>query len=119
MERIQFVQHKGKKILYLNLTNAKPPEILQLVREATPLIAKQPAKSLLTITDARNMNFDNESTEALKLFAKHNGPYVIAGAVLGVSGLKKIIYNAVLKFSGRNLVAFDTPDQAKDWLVTQ
>jgi hypothetical protein len=119
MERIQFVLHKGKKILYLNLMDAKPPEILQLVREAAPMIAKQPPKSLLTLVDARNMTFDTASTESLKQFAKHNGPYVIAGAVLGVTGLKKIIFNAVLKFSGRNLVAVDSLDQAKDWLVMQ
>ncbi len=119
MERIQFMQHKGRQILHLDLTNAKATEVVQLVRDATPVIAAQPAKSLRTLTDVTNMNFNTEATEALKQFTKHNKPFVIAGAVVGVTGLKQIIYNAVLKFSGRNIVAFDTLEQAKDWLATQ
>ncbi len=119
MERIQFIQHKGKQILHLDLTNAKATEVVQLVRDATPVIAAQPAKSLRTLTDVTDMNFNTEAAEALKQFTKHNKPFVIAGAVVGVTGLKQIIYNAVLKFSGRNIVAFDTLEQAKDWLATQ
>ncbi len=119
MERIQFIQHKGRQILHLDLTNAKAAEVVQLVHDATPVIAAQPAKSLRTLTDVTDMNFNTEAAEALKQFTKHNKPFVIAGAVVGVTGLKQIIYNAVLKFSGRNIVAFDTLEQAKDWLATQ
>ncbi len=119
MERIQFIQHKGKQLLYLDLVNAKSTEVVQLVKDATPVIAAQPEKSLRTLTNVTNMAFNSEATEALKQFTKHNKPYVIAGAVVGVTGLKQIIYNAVLKFSGRNLVAFDTLDEAKNWLATQ
>ncbi len=119
MERIQFIQHKGKKILHLDLSGAKVTEVIQLIREATPVIAAQPEKSIRTLTDVTNMKFDSGATEALKQFTRHNKPYVIAGAVVGVTGLKQIIYNAVLKFSGRNIVAFDTLEQAKDWLATQ
>ncbi len=119
MDRIQFIQHQGRRILYLNLVDAVPADILQLVSETIPLVASQPQKSLYTIIDVRNMRFDSDSTEALKRLAKHNGPYVIAGTVVGVSGLRKIIYTAVMKFSGRNLAVFDTVDQAKAWLLTQ
>jgi len=119
MERIQFIQHKGKQLLHLDLADAKASEVVQLVRDAMPVIADQPVRSLRTLTDVTNMKFNGEATEALKQFTKHNKPYVIAGAVVGVTGLKQIIYNAVLKFSGRNLVAFDTLDEAKDWLATQ
>lgn len=93
--------------------------MLQLIREATGVIAAQPAKSLRTLTDVTGMKFNTDVTEAMKEFASHNKPYVMAGAVVGIAGLKQIIYNAVLKFSGRNLVAFDSDGQAKDWLVNQ
>jgi len=46
-----------------------------------------------------------------------NKPYVVAAAVVGVTGLKQIIYNAVMKFSGRKLTAFDSLAEAKDWLT--
>ncbi len=119
MERIQFIQHKGKQILHLDFTRANADEVLQVIREATGVIAAQPAKSLRTLTDVTDMRFNTEATEALKVFVNHNKPYVTASAVVGITGLKQIIYNAVLKFSGRNLVAFDSVSQAKDWLVNQ
>ena len=119
MERIQFIQHKGKQLLNLDLANAKATEVVRLVRDATPVIAAAQERSIRTLTDVTNMAFNVEATEALKQFTMHNKPYVLAGAVVGVTGLKKIIYNAVLKFSGRNIVAFDTLDEAKNWLSTQ
>lgn len=119
MERIQFIQHQGKQILHLDFTHAKADEVLQLIREATNVIAAQPAKSLRTLTDVTDMKFNTEAAEALKEFTRHNKPYVTASAVVGITGLKQIIYNAVVKFSGRNLVAFDSAGKAKDWLVNQ
>jgi len=119
MERIEFIQHKGKQILHLNFTHAKPMEVVEASKAAMSLIAKQPAKSLRTLTDVTDMNFDTASTQALKELARHNAPFVMAGAVVGITGLRQIIYNAVIKFSGRNLVVFDSPDQAKEWLTNQ
>jgi hypothetical protein len=119
MSRINFIEHKGKKLLHLDLSNAKASEVIQLCRDATPVIAGQPEKSLRTLTDVTDMTFNTEASEALKHFTMHNKPYVIAGAVVGVTGLKKIIYNAVLRFSGRNIVAFNTLDEAKNWLSMQ
>ncbi|MDH4162859.1 MAG: hypothetical protein OEW15_09265 [Nitrospirota bacterium] len=119
MSRINFIEHKGKKLLHLDLANAKAPDVIKLVKDATPVIAAQPEKSIRTLTDVTDLTFNVEATEALKHFTKHNKPYVIAGAVVGVTGLKQIIYNAVLKFSGRNIVAFDSLDEAKNWLSTQ
>ncbi len=119
MERIQFVEHNGRQLLHLNLSHAKAQDVINLIREATPLIASRPERSIRTLTDVTGLTFNHEATEALKQFTKHNKPYVIAGAVVGVTGLKQIIYNSVLKFSGRNIVAFDTLDEARNWLATQ
>ncbi len=119
MERINFIQHQGKQLLHLDLRDARAAEVIKLCRDAMPVIADQPVRSLRTLTDVTNMTFNTEASETLKEFTKHNKPYVIAGAVVGVTGLKKIIYNAVLRFSGRNIVAFETLDEAKNWLVTQ
>jgi hypothetical protein len=42
---------------------------------------------------------------------------VKAAAVVGITGLKKIIFGAVMAFSKRNLASFDNVEQAKRWLV--
>lgn len=117
--RIQFVEHNGTRLLHLNLSNAGAQDVINVINKATPVIAAQPERSIRTLTDVTGLTFNHEATEALKQFTRHNKPYVIAGAVVGVTGLKQIIYNSVLKFSGRNIVAFNTLDEAKNWLATQ
>lgn len=118
-KRIKFIEHKGKKILHLDFSNAHADEVLQIIQAAKSVIAAQPAGSIRTLTDVTDIRFDKAATEAMKEFASHNKPYVTAAAVVGVTGLKQIIYNAVVKFSGRNLVAFDSGGQARDWLADQ
>jgi hypothetical protein len=68
------------------------------------------------VTDTR---YNRDVIHALKEFANGNKPFVRAGAVIGIDGLKKIVYDAVMKFTGRNLPAFDDVEEAKDWLVEQ
>lgn len=68
------------------------------------------------MTDSR---FSSEVTQAMKEYMAGNKPYVVATASVGISGLKKIINEAAMKFSGRVFKVFDTIEQAKDWLAEQ
>ena len=65
------------------------------------------------------MHFNNEIRDRFTDFVKGNKPYVKAGSVVGISGMQTIVYNAVMRISGRNLKALGSLDQAKDWLASQ
>ena len=118
MERVRFIQHKGKEILLLDFSECKPEESYQVIEKAKALISTRPQQSLLTLTDVTNIRFDNILAERMKEFTAHNKPFVKAAAVVGVTGLKKILFEAVMIFSKRKLHAFETHDQAKEWLVS-
>ena len=118
MERVQFIEHKGKKILHLNFADCKPNEILQVIEQAKSTIKTQAHKSVYTLTDVTNSAFNSAVSDAMKEFVLHNKPYVVASAVVGVTGLKQIIFNAVMKLSGRKLTAFENLETAKDWLAS-
>ena len=117
MERVQFIQHRGKKIMHINFADCKADEILAIIDQAKAAIRTQAQQSVLTLTDVTNSAFNSKVSDALKEFVVHNKPYVVASAVVGVTGLKKIIFNAVMKFSGRKLTAIDSLAEAKDWLA--
>ena len=120
MERTNFIDHKGKKILHLNFSNSKDPkELLNAIAYAQALVAKNPPKSLLCLTDVSDSIFPSELVDAMKNLAKANAPYVKASALLGITGMKKYILNAAMQFSGRKLVAFEEAEAAKDWLISQ
>jgi hypothetical protein len=119
MERVRFIEHKGRKLLHLDFSHCKSDEVLRIVGQARAVIGSQPPKSVRTLTDVTETGFNSAVSEAMKSFVEHNKPFVTAAAVVGVTGLKQIIFNAVVKFSGRKLHAFETMDQAKDWLADQ
>ena len=120
MAQPRFIEHKGKKIYHIDLTNADLGQIQQIIKEAKPIISQQAPGSLLTLTDVTNIVMGGENSKAIKEFAAHNKPYVKAGAVLGISGLRQVTFNAVLVFTGRsNLHLFDDAQKAKDWLVAK
>ena len=116
--RVRFVSHGAKKILRFDFSDLDIEGAREVITYGTRLVAQMPNHSVLTLTDVTRANYDKEITEALKEFTRHNKPHVIAGAVVGVSGLKKVIFQAVATVSGRsNLRLFDDLETAKDWLV--
>jgi len=119
MARIQFITHAGKQLLYLDFSKADVATVKATAEEAKPIIAKQPQGSVFTLTDVSDSQLTPETSAIFKDFTAHNKPYVKAGAVLGVTGLKKVIFNTVVSVQGRNLKAFSDMDEAKDWLSKQ
>ncbi len=119
MERVQFIRHNGRDILFLDFSECKAGEVILVIDKATPVIAGQPEKSLLTLSDVSNARFDDSVTQRMKEFTAHNKPFVKAAAVVGITGLKKILFEAVMMFSKRKIHAFETVEQAKDWLAAQ
>jgi hypothetical protein len=117
-DRVQFITHNGKEILFLNFSSCAINEMVQVIEEAKRAIRTKPEGSVLTLTDVTNARFDETVTQKMKEFTVHNKPYVKAAAVIGVVGIKKIIYEAVLLFSGRKIHVFDKIDDAKNWLAT-
>ena len=118
-QAIIHVMHNNKSIIVMDYTKCTKAELLNRVQEVMFWIKKQPLNSLLTVTDVSNQHFDNDVIETFKKLAVHNKPYVKAGAIIGITGLVKIAYTVIMKFSGRNMPIFNTREEAMDWLVKQ
>jgi hypothetical protein len=120
MERIVFTQYSGKKILHLDFAKCREPkELLESIGNAKQEVSKHAPKSLLVVTDVSDSIFPKELVDAMKELAKSNAPYVKASAIVGITGLKKYIFNTVIQLTGRKISAFDDLLSAKSWLVNQ
>ena len=117
MERSRFIDHKGKQIYMLDCSGCSVDEIHAIIEECARQVQSQPPKSVLTMTIAGGGKFDNETVARLKELTKGNEPYVRKAAVVGMSGLYKVVLMAVSMFSNREFHMFDTADEAKDFLV--
>jgi|DewCreStandDraft_4_1066084.scaffolds.fasta_scaffold14295_4 hypothetical protein len=119
MERIRFIEYKGKKILYTDVSNAKIEEAYKIMQEQQKIIFTFPENSLLIVINFENCEVTPKATYDLKEIVLQNKPYVKAAAVIGIGGVKKIILNAVSKFAGRNFYVCDKLEDALEWLVKQ
>lgn len=120
LQRVRFIRHRGRPILLIDFSHLERTEdILEVARAAKETVARQPPASLRTLSNVYRARYSPPVMDAIKDLAVHNRPYVTAAAVVGMEGLHRILFRAVLLFSRRNMEAFDSVDDAKDWLATQ
>ncbi len=121
MARTDFIEHKGRKIVFMNFAGVhNTGEALMVIEEARAFVASQPRRrDLLVLTDVTGSIQDSRVVDGLKALAAHDTPWVLASAVVGLSPLKRIVFKLIVLFSGRKLATFNTDEEAKEWLALQ
>jgi hypothetical protein len=119
--RTRFIELAGCRILLLDFSGiSEPQQALDAIAEARAVVAQQrPDGSLLTLTDVAGSHFDSGVLKAIRELAEHNRPYVRAGAVVGLTGLMRVVYNTLIHLTGRNLRSFDDLESAREYLIQQ
>ena len=116
-ERVKFIEHMGKRVLFINYAECDITLLKAVAEEMHRVISREPLNSVLTLNDVTGTGFDSESVAVLKSKVAANAPYVRRAAVFGITGLQRLIYEAVQRFTERSIPAFDSREQALEWLV--
>jgi hypothetical protein len=119
MRGTQFVLHKGKQIIFVDFKDCNEKQSLQVIAEGVKLIRALPPKSVLVLSDFTNAIPAPQLIQALREFVSGNTPYVKASATMGLNGISKVLFDATMRFTGRNIPVFDDVQKAQDWLVSQ
>ncbi len=118
MDRISWIEYKGKKILYVNIQGvASQDENFKLLQEEVRAIAEatEPILLLLNLEDAY-MTAEGSAYSKEQL-AKYSSK-IIKTALVGITGIKTIIAKGIESAAHiANQRLFDTVDEAKEWLV--
>jgi len=94
-------------------------EINLVMSEAKTFIQKQPTTSIVALTNIDGMHFNNEIRDMFSKFISGNKPHIKTSAIVGISGLKNILFNGLMRITGRDIKSFSDLDLAKNWLVSQ
>ena len=118
--RTTFTTHKGVRICVLDFSNVtSEAEALGAIAEARAIIGKEPPHSVLTLTDVTGSRVTGTLRTALHELTKANKPYVVAGAVVGVTAIQSVILRGIVQVTGRRLVAKNTRAEAMEWLANE
>jgi len=115
----EWITHKGKRIFYSNLSGFHT-DVTALgaeIDESDTVICQQPENSILVLVDVRGSVGSTEVVQLFKDSSIRTKKYVRKTAVIGISGFRKVLLDAITRFSGRNATTFDDLDAAKDWLA--
>ena len=120
MKRSYWIEHDGKKIVFVDFSRTDLEGVKQAIAEAKPIIAGEPRHSVLCLVETFGSKFSPDVAEAVKDFTLHNKPYIKMTAIVGVEGLQKVILNSVIVFTRRkNLVTRASRADALTFLVSQ
>lgn len=117
--RVNWVNHKGKKVLFSNYVGCKTAEemIAVLHKEAETLKA-QTSKVLVMADFTDSFANDKYMDEVKKVGSAVLKAKIEKTATVGISGIKKILFKGYITVTGqKNVKLFDTQKEALDWLA--
>jgi hypothetical protein len=116
-DRIRFITHQGKQILFVDLSNCSATEVLKISRIVPRYVMTEPRGSVLLLADFTGAEFDREAITSMKESAVFDRPHIKKSAWVGTENLPRVFYEHIKIFSQRDLPTFKTREEAIDWLV--
>lgn len=117
-DRMKFVEHKGKRILETNFRSMTIEQLPEFSEEFIEIVSKEAQGSVLSLVDVTDFHFSvkavgifNKNSERTKLYDK-------ACAIVGTTGLLKVMYDGFAKFFKMPLKACNSREEALDWLAS-
>ena len=117
-KRIYPIWYKEKKIYFTDWANLiDDEEAVAAIKETSEFIIELGEYDLLEIIDIRGSYVTPAILKALKHSAKITKPYGKKKVMVGLKGSKKILLSIVNRFVDESIIALDTIEEAKEWLV--
>jgi hypothetical protein len=118
-DRIRCVEHQGKQILLVDLSHCTPAEVAKIALVVPSYVTSEPRGSVLLLADFTGAEFDRIAIERMKESTVFDRPHLKRSAWVGIDKLPKVFYEHIKNFSQRDLPAFETREEAMDWLVSE
>ena len=116
-DRIKWIEHKGKQILFTDFSDLKGEECINKTKEFEDFVVNHGKHELLVYVDARNSDLDDIGFEIGRKVAKMVKPYIKKEAVIGVTKGRETLLTLINVFSDIGIKPFDSMEEAIDWLV--
>ncbi len=117
-ERVRFIAHHHKRILFIDLHGCSGDEIRTLLPEVQEAVTSEPRHSVLSLSLWTGAQITREVADQIKKTFVFDRPHIKRTAMVGVETVPKIFLDAFKHFSQREFTIFSSLEEAKDWLVS-
>jgi hypothetical protein len=116
-DRIHFIEHKGKQILFIDFSHTSTHQMQLLLEHVRVTVAQHARESLLTFADFSGAEVDHAVAMKIKEVLTLDRPFVKKSAFIGTEKIPHAFLENFHNFSQRDIVTFKTREEALDWLV--
>jgi hypothetical protein len=114
---IQWIDYKGHKILYADYRGLISEEKMLQNLETEGEFYKTITSKILSLNDYRDTFVSNNFINKVTALGKINKDKNLRSAILGITGMKKILLNTFSTISGMPVRSFDDETEAKEYLI--
>ncbi len=116
--RVKFFTHKDKPILFVDFSNLRGEEIVEVLKEAKNFVDLNKLKDYNVLVDAHNAVF-NENTQkySSEISQTDNAALARKQAIVGIKGIQNILIKAINVIARKPIKIFDDMEEAKEWLA--
>ena len=118
-ERLQFITHRGKQILLIDLSHCSPGQVEKIVRHVPDIVTTQARASVLILADYTGAEVDKEAFRTIEQTAVFDKPFVKRSAWVGAERFPEVFRKNLKNFSGREFPTFKSREDALDWLTSE
>lgn len=111
--------HDGKRIVEIDFGGCRPGAFGPIVEQAMRIISASGAGSVLAMTRFDDVRFDPGTVLEMQRFASAAQPYLKANALVGITGMKRIVFGGVKPLYRTPVELFDDPAAAREWLASR
>ena len=117
---MQKIDHEGKQIVTIDCTNIGMHELANeiLTNEQWVNQNYSSQNKALMLVDVSNCHIDMDALKAFQSSGKTSKERTKGIAVVGITGHRKILLDAVNKFSSLDTKTFNSREEAIEWLVS-
>jgi hypothetical protein len=116
-EHIRFINHQGKQILLIDLSNCSSAEVEKIFRAVPEFVTTRRRGSVLILSDFRGASIDPEAIRIMQETAVFDKPYVKKSAWTGEENFLRGLCKNLGNFSRREFHVFQTREEALAWLA--
>ena len=116
-DRIYFIEHKGKRILLCDFSQASAHQVMLLLEHLRITVAKHGHEELLTLGDFTGTEVDRTVAIRIKEVLTLDRPFVKKTAWVGTEKIPHALMEGFHTFSQRNIVLFKTREEAMEYLA--
>ncbi|HNW50259.1 MAG TPA: hypothetical protein PKH79_04200 [Prolixibacteraceae bacterium] len=116
---VSWINYGGKKLLFVDYNGAKKEdEMLKILYEEIEILRNEKERQYILVNVGNSFSSEKYKQEVQRLTKEVVKYKAEKSAIVGMVGLKKFIFSAMITLSDGHVRLFDTEEDAKKWLVS-